>query len=353
MCMLVCAWNLHWCVHNWSKHSGEPWPVGATGRRVRMQVGKIRDGTPSRVRSARRRPFGIALIAASGLLREGLARILLAANFQIVASASCFADLVLSPSSERTPTVLVIHAGDQPGSTVEQIRAFKEHHAGGPVVVVGDRIEASEIVSAFRAGANAYFGNTCSCDALIKSLELLMLDEAVIIPWALLPLILGHVETHEDGIEVDSATSHATRTEALPQVETGHMPRLSLRQQTILRCLASGDSNKVIARKVDIAEATVKVHVKAILRKIRVHNRTQAAIWAMSNSQFASAFDDSALPYAKPSDQQSSIRAVPKEPLAAERNAPSLSPIAEHFAEGVELISAGRPSRKGVRRKSD
>jgi len=41
-----------------------------------------------------------------------------------------------------------------------------------------------------------------------------------------------------------------------------------------------------------IAEATVKVHVKAILRRIRVHNRTQAAIWAMSNGPFISAKDD-------------------------------------------------------------
>jgi two-component system nitrate/nitrite response regulator NarL len=53
-----------------------------------------------------------------------------------------------------------------------------------------------------------------------------------------------------------------------------------------LRCLIEGDSNKAIARKNDIAEATVKVHVKAILRKIRVSNRTQAAIWAMNNDSF-------------------------------------------------------------------
>ena len=44
-----------------------------------------------------------------------------------------------------------------------------------------------------------------------------------------------------------------------------------------------GDSNKLIARKFDITEATVKVHVKAILRKIRAKNRTQAAIWAASH----------------------------------------------------------------------
>ena len=44
-----------------------------------------------------------------------------------------------------------------------------------------------------------------------------------------------------------------------------------------------GHANKVIARTCDIAEATVKVHMKSILRKIRVDNRTQAAIWAMEN----------------------------------------------------------------------
>ena len=51
----------------------------------------------------------------------------------------------------------------------------------------------------------------------------------------------------------------------------------------ILRCIIEGDSNKCIARKIDVTEATVKVHVKAILRKIRVQNRTQAAVWGINN----------------------------------------------------------------------
>jgi two-component system, NarL family, nitrate/nitrite response regulator NarL len=61
---------------------------------------------------------------------------------------------------------------------------------------------------------------------------------------------------------------------------------LSVRETVILRCLMEGDSNKLIARKfdiTDITEATVKVHVKAILRKIHAKNRTQAAIWAASH----------------------------------------------------------------------
>jgi two-component system nitrate/nitrite response regulator NarL len=53
---------------------------------------------------------------------------------------------------------------------------------------------------------------------------------------------------------------------------------------SILEGLMLGESNKVIARKLEIAEATVKVHVKAILRKVRVRNRTQAAMWAMQNA---------------------------------------------------------------------
>jgi len=58
---------------------------------------------------------------------------------------------------------------------------------------------------------------------------------------------------------------------------------LSEREEQILRDLVKGLSNKLIARKLDIAEATVKVHMKSILRKIRMANRTQAAIWAVEN----------------------------------------------------------------------
>ena len=56
--------------------------------------------------------------------------------------------------------------------------------------------------------------------------------------------------------------------------------RLSIREVAILRLIMAGASNKVISNQLDITEATVKVHNKSILRKIRVQNRTQAAVWA-------------------------------------------------------------------------
>jgi two-component system nitrate/nitrite response regulator NarL len=58
---------------------------------------------------------------------------------------------------------------------------------------------------------------------------------------------------------------------------------LSDRELDILRCLVSGASNKVIANQRDITEATVKVHLKTIMKKIETTNRTQAAIWAIKN----------------------------------------------------------------------
>jgi DNA-binding NarL/FixJ family response regulator len=58
---------------------------------------------------------------------------------------------------------------------------------------------------------------------------------------------------------------------------------LSPREKEILSHLCTGHSNKLIARHLGIAEATVKVHLKSVQRKIRVENRTQAAIWALAN----------------------------------------------------------------------
>jgi two-component system nitrate/nitrite response regulator NarL len=98
------------------------------------------------------------------------------------------------------------------------------------------------------------------------------------------PELLQLIGARADG-PIPSSTAAADPSFARPPtvIGTNAMPRLSGRETWILRCIADGDSNKHIARRIGIAEATVKVHVKAILRKIQLRNRTQAAIWAMKN----------------------------------------------------------------------
>lgn len=71
------------------------------------------------------------------------------------------------------------------------------------------------------------------------------------------------------------------------EAHSRRLPRLSEREEQILDSLVKGHANKVIARTCEITEATVKVHMKSILRKIQVANRTQAAVWALERGYSA------------------------------------------------------------------
>ena len=129
-----------------------------------------------------------------------------------------------------------------------------------------------------------------ACDVLLKSLELVALG-GTIVSSAILPWISGGGESHDAEASENSADDpRASEDKVVDESidgQDGFIPQLSAREKCILRCLAEGHANKVIARKVGIAEATVKVHVKAILRKTRVQNCTQAAIWAMNHDLLA------------------------------------------------------------------
>ena len=187
-------------------------------------------------------------------------------------------DAFLRRLSQHRSALLVISPGDDPDATAMQIALFKEKQPSGRVAVLADHYNLDVVLSAFRAGANAYFVKVTTCSAFIKSLELVMLGETIV-PTEILPFILAH---KDEAIDLEVGAD----AEVLPiaQPSGAGTRSLSSQEKRILRYLVDGSSNKVIARKIDIAEATVKVHVKAILRKIRVHNRTQAAVWAMNNS---------------------------------------------------------------------
>jgi two-component system nitrate/nitrite response regulator NarL len=85
---------------------------------------------------------------------------------------------------------------------------------------------------------------------------------------------------HADGLEREQSVATA-RTGDLPT--TAAIPALSEREKQIVDGLVKGQANKTIARACGITEATVKVHMKAILRKVPCSNRTQVAIWALAH----------------------------------------------------------------------
>lgn len=213
------------------------------------------------------------LVEPNTLLREGLKRILAETAYNPVALSSSFDEAVAGwePSSE--PFLLIMDGVRDHEEACEQIRQLKSQHDAVRVLMLVDRYDLKQIISAFQAGVSAYLVKSVSCEVLVKTLDLVMLGE-VVFPSVVLDLLREQALRMDDELDADE----------VEKPSAGHFQSkgLSVRETVILRCLMEGDSNKLIARKFDITEATVKVHVKAILRKIQAKNRTQAAIWAAS-----------------------------------------------------------------------
>jgi two-component system nitrate/nitrite response regulator NarL len=251
------------------------------------------------------RPFETAVIGPDAVLREGLAHILSANDFRVLASGTDVDYSFVSSLPRNHSLLLVIEVGSDFDVIVRQITAFKHHCPSGRVAVLTHQHRLPDIMSAFQAGANAYFVNVATTAGFIKSLELVMLGETIVPP-AILTLSSDQENCHQGeqyDCENDARDAEDNREENDGRGEVGDKrggatsdvngPRLSARQAAILRCLLRGDSNKTIARRVLITEATVKAHLNAILRKIHVRNRTQAAIWAINNRQMLAAIESS------------------------------------------------------------
>src|SRR6476659_8769788 len=229
----------------------------------------------------KRQSFATVLIGKNILVREGIARILREKHFRILASVSSVDEL---PSTLQSLQLLflITQAGDDFDFTVEHIRLVKDQYPGGRIAIVANHDRPAELALAFRAGASGYFANVDSCDTFIKSIELVAMGGTVFPP-AFLSFALDTKRDHGTKAPLPDENERAI----FVATEDTVAQQLSPREKSVLRCMTEGDSNKSIARKIGIADATVKVHVKAILRKIRVQNRTQAAIWAKNHGELA------------------------------------------------------------------
>ena len=261
------------------------------------------------------RPDATVLIDQNSLFREGLKRILSTTRFRVAAALREVGELkMLSPNSSSAVLVLTgVGSGgaEESQSAVRDVEFIKQRYPLARVMVLGERCNLNEMLATFRAGADGYVLKTITPEALIKSLDLLMLGETVlpsstlsmafILSMALAgrgetgppsEVLAAHAPVAADATPLPNAVPEAEISEACDAVSASELdlperalpPRMSNRETAILACLTEGQSNKTIARKFGVAEATVKVHIKAILRKIRVNNRTQAAIWAVDHA---------------------------------------------------------------------
>ena len=226
-----------------------------------------------------RQHFPTVIVGANPLLRESLSRFLQKSSFNVAALASCIDELVPAALPQDRAILLIIDACDHPGEACGQIERFRQAHPLGRIVVLANHCAPVDMARVLRSGANGYLATIATCDDFIKSLELVMGGQTIL-PSEGISSVFVHETTGARGV---TGQSDNAPIEVPELIDSADVPQFSIRELYVLQCLAEGSSNKVIARQCDIAEGTVKVHVKAILRKIKVNNRTQAAVWALNN----------------------------------------------------------------------
>lgn len=158
---------------------------------------------------------------------------------------------------------------------VDGIAALKEAYPGAHVLMLTVSENEEDLTAAMQAGADGYLLKTVESDQLCDSIVKVMGGESVISPEMMTKFVTAF-RAKKGRQEVAAGVPGDTPAPA----EDVALESLSAREREILVLIARGDSNKVIARELDIAETTVKVHVQHIFRKLNLTSRVQVAVYA-------------------------------------------------------------------------
>jgi len=226
-----------------------------------------------------------------GLFREGLRLILSGTRFHPHGCGIDLHDLGEVPRDK--PILFIIGVGTKQAVICSRIR---DQYPLAFVVAVADESDSESLASALDEGANAALFSSVSPDALVSTLQAVINERLILIDSRLWSLeIQPRAEERPPAAAQNEIGSEMTDELQGPKL-------LSSREIAILERIVRGDSNKHVARFFNIAEPTVKAHVKAILRKLGANNRTQAAIWAVNKGIFRDAYDAANLPLLIDSD---------------------------------------------------
>jgi DNA-binding NarL/FixJ family response regulator len=178
---------------------------------------------------------------------------------EVVGAATGGAEAV-ALAARQQPDVVLMDL-EMPGMDgIEATRRIRAAHPSVNVVVLTAFSDRRRILDAIDAGAVGYLLKDAEPDELIRGLHAAARGESPLAPQAAQALVAARAEQQAD-------------------------PELTPREREVLALLADGLPNKVIARRLDISEKTVKAHLTNIFHRIGVSDRTQAALWAQRNAQ--------------------------------------------------------------------
>ncbi|OBX36070.1 nitrate/nitrite response regulator protein NarL [Halomonas elongata] len=204
----------------------------------------------------------ILIIDDHPLLRRGVLQLLdLEDDLVLVGEAGTPAE-GLRLADERDPDLILLDLNMPDMDGIETLKRLRANEFAGRIVIFTVSDHEEDVVAALHAGADGYLLKDMDPDDMVHQLRQAALGRMVISDS--LASLLAEALRNQKG------------QPAAPDIHS-----LTQREREILRELAAGLSNKLIARRLDITEGTVKVHVKHLLKKLNLRSRVEAAVWAV------------------------------------------------------------------------
>lgn len=201
------------------------------------------------------------------LVRLGIGTVIRSADMRVVDEAATGADGLLAARGTRADLLVVGLIRDL--TQVEVVRAAGAFDPAVPVLALTDQATREQLAELFSAGAQGVFPRSAESDGLARAVQRVLAGERAIAP-SLLPALIGIV-AEADGPEVAGLPG--------PPVDA---PNLTTRERQVLRALSRGLSNREIADRLYVSEATVKTHLSNLYTKLEAGDRHDALARAVA-----------------------------------------------------------------------
>lgn len=197
------------------------------------------------------------------LLRRGVCQLLaLVEGFTVVGEAASGREGI-ELAKQLDPDLILLDLNMKGINGLETLRTMRDMGVDARIIMLTVSNAPEDLLAAIRAGSDGYILKDNDPDNILKMICDAMQGRNVISP------------------ELSSLLAAALREES--ESESRSKASLTDRELVILKCLAAGMSNKLIARELDIMESTVKVHVRNLFKKLKFRSRVEAAVWAVAN----------------------------------------------------------------------
>ena len=207
-------------------------------------------------------PVSIMMVDDHPLLRKGLTQLIeLEDELEVVAEAGSGSE-ALALAQEHDPDLITLDLNMQGMDGLETLRALRAKGVSARIIMLTVSDNDEDVLEAIRSGADGYLLKDMDPDELIEKIK-----EAT----------LGKMVMSEKLTQV-----LATALRKPEKKGSNALSSLTSREYEIIKLIAKGLSNKLIARELDISDGTVKVHVKHLLKKLNLKSRVEAAVWMVN-----------------------------------------------------------------------